>query len=167
MAKEVADCLQIDLGKILIETFPDDEIGVQILENVRGRDVYVLQSIARNPNLYLMELLIIVDALKRASARSIIAVLPYYGYARQDRKDKSREPITAKLVANLLEKAGVAQVITMDLHTDQIQGFFDIPVNNLHARPVFAEQGEAAGIKKADLRHARYRKHPPGVGVCR
>ncbi len=132
-SEEVAGCLGISLGKIAIETFPDNEIGVQLKENVRGRDVFVLQSVARHPNLYLMELLIIVDALKRASARSIVAVLPYFGYARQDRKDKGRVPITAKLVANLLEKAGVTSVLTMDLHADQVQGFFDIPVDNLHA----------------------------------
>src|SRR5690348_11077488 len=147
LAKEMADSLQMELGKILIETFPDNEIGVQILENVRGRDVYVLQSIARNPNLYLMELLIIVDALKRASARSISVVLPYFGYARQDRKDKGRVPITAKLVANLLEKAGAVRVVTMDLHADQIQGFFDIPVDNLHARVLFVDAVKKMGLK--------------------
>lgn len=133
-AQEVAKGLKLELGKITIETFPDNEIVVQIQENVRGRDVFVLQSVARHPNLYLMELLIIVDALKRASARSIIAVLPYFGYARQDRKDKGRVPITAKLVANLLEKAGVSSVLTMDLHADQVEGFFDIPVDNLSAK---------------------------------
>jgi ribose-phosphate pyrophosphokinase len=133
LAKEVADHLKIPLGKIAIETFPDNEIGVQVKENVRGRDVFVLQSVARHPNLYLMELLIIVDALKRASARSIVAVLPYFGYARQDRKDKGRVPITAKLVANLLVEAGVTSVLTMDLHAAQVQGFFDIPVDNLYA----------------------------------
>ncbi len=124
LAQEIAQCLGITLGNVLIETFPDNEIGVQILENVRGRDVFVLQSIARHPNLYLMELLIMIDALKRASARSIVAVMPYFGYARQDRKDKGRVPITAKLVADLLEKAGATRVLTMDLHAEQIQGFF-------------------------------------------
>src|SRR5580693_4447776 len=113
LAQQIAKCLGVPLGKILIETFPDGEIGVQILENVRGRDVFVLQTIARHPNFYLMELLIIIDALKRASARSIVAVVPYYGYARQDRKDKGRVPITAKLVADLLERAGVSRVLTM------------------------------------------------------
>ncbi len=139
LAQEIAGCLGVQLGKVLIETFPDGEIGVQINENVRGRDVFVLQSVARHPNLYLMELLIIVDALKRASARSIVAVIPYFGYARQDRKDKGRVPITAKLVANLLEKAGVTRVLTMDLHAEQIQGFFDIPVDNLYSRPVLIQ----------------------------
>lgn len=130
-AQETANCLGMQLGKIAIETFPDKEIGVQIQENVRGRDVFVMQSVARHPNLYLMELLIIVDALKRASARSIVAVLPYFPYARQDRKGNGRMPITARLVANLLEKAGVTSVLTMDLHTEQIQGFFDILVSLL------------------------------------
>jgi len=146
-ALEIAKNLKIELGKVTIETFPDNEIGVQIKENVRGRDVFVLQSVARHPNLYLMELLIIVDALKRASARSIVAVLPYFGYARQDRKDKGRVPITAKLVANLLEKAGVTSVLTMDLHADQVQGFFDIPVDNLLARNHLCKEVKKQGIE--------------------
>lgn len=146
LSKEIGQFLGKDLGKVFIEKFPDGEIGVQILENVRGRDVFVIQSIARDPNLYLMELLILVDALKRASARSIVAVIPYYGYSRQDRKDKGRVPITAKLVANLLVTSGVTRVLTMDLHTEQIQGFFDIPVDDLQARPVFVQ-----AIKKLNL----------------
>lgn len=146
-AQEVAGCLGMQLGKIAIETFPDNEIGVQVKENVRGRDVFVMQSVARHPNLYLVELLIIVDALKRASARSIVAVLPYFGYARQDRKDKGRVPITAKLVANLLEKAGVTSVLTIDLHADQVQGFFDIPVDNLYARPVLVDAASRLGLQ--------------------
>ena len=146
LAQQIADELGVQLGKVLIETFPDSEIGVQVLENVRGRDIFVLQTIARYPNLYLMELLILVDALKRASARSITAVIPYFGYARQDRKDKGRVPITAKLVADLLEKAGVTRGLTMDLHAEQIQGFFDIPVDNLYARPLLIE-----GVKKLGL----------------
>lgn len=147
LAVGVAKGMGIRLGKIQIEEFPDGEIGVQILENVRGKDVFVLQSPARRPNHFLMELLVIVDALKRSSARSIIAVLPYYPYARQDRKDKGRVPITAKLVADLLEKAGVTRVLTMDLHTDQIQGFFDIPVDNLRARPLFVKELKALKLK--------------------
>ena len=139
LAQQIAGCLGVQLGKAKIETFPDGEIGVQILESVRGRDVFVLQTIAQHPNSYLMELLIMVDALKRASARSIVAVIPHYGYARQDRRGKGREPITAKLVADLLQKTGVTRVLTMDLHTEQIQGFFDIPVDNLYARPVLGE----------------------------
>jgi ribose-phosphate pyrophosphokinase len=147
LAADIAKALKTALGKIQIETFPDGEIGVQILENVRGKDVFVLQSPARRPNHYLMELLVMVDALKRASARSIVAVLPYYPYARQDRKDKGRMPITAKLVADLLEKAGVTRVLTMDLHTEQIQGFFNIPVDNLHARPLLVREFEALKLK--------------------
>jgi ribose-phosphate pyrophosphokinase len=139
LAKQIADCLGISLGKARIEMFPDGEIGVRVLESVRGRDVFIMQSMARHPNFYLMELLILVDAMKRASARSIIAVIPYYGYARQDRKGKEREPITAKLVADLLQRTGVTRVLTMDLHTEQIQGFFDIPVDNLYAQPLIVE----------------------------
>jgi len=148
LSKEIADVLGLSVGKVEIETFPDGEIGVHVLENVRGRDVFVLQSIARHPNLYLMELLILVDALKRASARSITAVIPYYGYARQDRRGMGREPITAKLIADLLQRAGVVRVLTMDLHTEQIQGFFDIPVDNLYARPALLEAVKNLGMDK-------------------
>lgn len=139
LAQQIAGCLGISLGKARIEMFPDGEIGVQVLESVRGRDVFIVQTMARNPNFYLMELLILVDAMKRASARSIIAVIPYYGYARQDRRGKEREPITAKLVADLLQTAGITRVLTMDLHTEQIQGFFDIPVDNLYARSILVK----------------------------
>ena len=139
LAEQIAKCLGKPLGKTLIEKFPDGEIGVQILESVRGRDVFVVQSTARQPSFYLMELLILVDAFKRASARSITAVIPYFGYARQDRRGMAREPITAKLVADLLQVAGVTRVLTMDLHTEQIQGFFDIPVDNLYGCPLIVE----------------------------
>jgi len=145
-AKEVANFLHVELGKVTIQDFPDGEIGVRINENVRGRDVFVLQSLARQPNFYLMELLIMVDALKRAFAKTVVVVLPYFCYARQDRKDKGREPITAKLVADLLERVGVACVMTMDLHTEQIQGFFDIPVDNLYARPALIQAIKGYGI---------------------
>jgi ribose-phosphate pyrophosphokinase len=138
-AAELAGYLGINLGKILFEPFPDGEIYLQIQENVRGRDVFVVQSIARDPNYNLMELLIMIDALKRASAKSIVAVIPYFGYSRQDRKDKPRVPISAKLVADLLATAGATRVLTMDLHAGQIQGFFDIPVDNLYARPLLAD----------------------------
>jgi ribose-phosphate pyrophosphokinase len=134
LAEEVAQALKIRLGKMQIDAFPDGETGVQILENVRGKDVFVLQSAARQPNHYLMELLVIIDALKRSSAKSVVAVLPYYPYGRQDRGEKERVPIAAKLVADLLEKAGVTRVVTMDLHTEQVQGFFNVPVDNLTAR---------------------------------
>jgi ribose-phosphate pyrophosphokinase len=146
-SEELAKKLGTGLGKAQIELFPDGEIGAQILENVRGRDVFVVQSIAKKPNFYLMELLILIDALKRASARSIVAVIPYFGYARQDRKDKGRVPITAKLVANLLETAGVTRIVTMDLHSEQIQGFFDIPVDNLYAQNLFAKEIGKLGLK--------------------
>lgn len=146
LSKEIASFLKVDLGQVTIEDFPDGEIGVRINENVRGRDVFVIQSIARQPNFYLMELLILIDALKRASARNIMAVLPYYCYARQDRRDRGREPITAKLVADLLERVGVTRVMTMDLHTEQIQGFFDVPVDHLHARPALIQAVKDYGV---------------------
>jgi len=148
LAQQIADCSGVQLGKVNIQTFPDGEIGIHILENVRGRDVFVLQTIARHPNFYLMELLIFIDALKRASARSIVAVIPYFGYARQDRRGMEREPITAKLVADLLERAGATRVLTMDLHTEQIQGFFNVPVDNLYARPLLIEALKGMGLEK-------------------
>ncbi|MCB1181386.1 MAG: ribose-phosphate pyrophosphokinase [Chlamydiia bacterium] len=138
-AEELARCLGLALGRVSFEPFPDGELYVQILDNVRGRDVFVCQSVAHRPNTYLMELLIMIDALKRASARSIVAVIPYFGYSRQDRKDKPRVPITAKLVADLLATAGATRVLTMDLHAGQIQGFFNIPVDNLYGRPKIEE----------------------------
>lgn len=147
-AKEVARSLRMQLGRLHIESFPDREIGVQILENVRGKDVFIFQSAARRPNHFLFELLILIDAFKRASARSIVAVLPYFPYARQDRKEKGRVPITAKLVADLLEKAGATRLLAMDLHTDQIQGFFNIPVDHLQARPLFVKELRRAGLKE-------------------
>ncbi len=146
LAKEIAHSLNVSLGRVKIDRFPDGEIGVQILENVRDRDVFIVQTIAMRPNDYLMELLIMIDALRRASARSITAVLPYYGYCRQDRKDKPRVPITAKLVANMLASAGVTRVVTMDLHAGQVQGFFDIPVDNLYARPLMVDAIKELGL---------------------
>ncbi|NGX46586.1 MAG: Ribose-phosphate pyrophosphokinase [Chlamydiae bacterium] len=139
LGKQIAEELKVPLGQVAIDTFPDREIGIEVLESVRGRDVFVLQTIARRPNHYLMEMLILVDALKRASARSIGFLVPYFGYSRQDRKDRGRVPITAKLVANLMQTAGLTRGLTMDLHAAQIQGFFDIPVDNLPARPVLIE----------------------------
>jgi ribose-phosphate pyrophosphokinase len=146
-AVELAGYLGMPLGKVLFEPFPDGEIYLQIQENVRGRDLFVIQSIARDPNYYLMELLIMIDALKRASAKSIAAVIPYFGYSRQDRKDKPRVPISAKLIADLLTKAGATRVLTMDLHAGQIQGFFDIPVDNLYVRPLLAESVSKLHLK--------------------
>jgi len=147
LSLEIADHLGVELGRVEHKTFPDGEIWVRILENVRGCDVFVVQSVAGSPNEYLMQLLIMIDALKRASARSISLVIPYFGYCRQDRKDKGRVPITARLVANMLECAGATRVLTMDLHADQVQGFFDIPVDNLYARPKFVEAVRDIGIE--------------------
>lgn len=139
LCQEIAHHLGVSLGKVLLGQFPDGELTVEVQESVRGRDVFVLQTIACRPNHYLMELLLIVDALKRSSAKSVTAILPYYGYCRQDRKDRPRVPITAKLVADLLQIAGVTHLVTMDLHAEQLQGFFNIPVDGLHARPVLID----------------------------
>ncbi len=139
LAKRICDYLRIPMGKWKLTRFSDDEVYCQILENVRGTDVFVIQPTCPPVNEHLMELLIAVDALKRSSAARITAVLPYYGYARQDRKDKPRVPISAKLVADLLEAAGVDRVLTMDLHAPAIQGYFDRPVDNLLAAPVLLD----------------------------
>ncbi len=139
LAVNIARALNKSLGKIDVKRFPEGEISVQVKENVRGADVFIIQPSCPPPNENLMELLIMIDALRRASARRITAVLPFFGYARQDRKDRPRVPITAKLVANLITTAGADRVLTMDLHADQIQGFFDIPVDNLQAAPVMIE----------------------------
>ena len=136
LAEAIARSIDLELGKVTISTFPDGETFVKIEENVRGEDVYVVQSTSPPTNHHLMELFIIMDALRRASASRITAVIPFYGYARQDRKDQPRVPITAKLVANLLVAAGANRILTMDLHAQQIQGFFDIPVDHLYAAPV-------------------------------
>jgi ribose-phosphate pyrophosphokinase len=136
LTKEVCDYLGITPGQVLSTTFSDGEIRVEIEENVRGRDIFVLQSTCSPVNDNLMQLLIMTDALKRASARSITAIIPYYGYARQDRKVKPRVPISAKLVADLITVSGVNRVISMDLHVGQIQGYFNIPVDNLFAAPI-------------------------------
>ena len=136
LAREIGRWLGLELTKASVRRFADNEIFVEILENVRGSDVYVIQSTSYPTNDHLMELLIITDALRRASARRITAVIPYFGYARQDRKVGSRSPISAKLVANLITRAGTDRVLTLDLHAGQIQGFFDIPTDNLYASPV-------------------------------
>lgn len=138
LADAIANSLKNPLTKGLVKRFADMEVFVEIHENVRGQDVYVLQSTSFPANDNLMELLIVVDALKRSMARRITAVIPYFGYARQDRRPGPRTPITAKLVANLIERAGVDRVMTLDLHAGQIQGFFDIPTDNLFAAPTFA-----------------------------
>ncbi|MEA3463735.1 MAG: ribose-phosphate pyrophosphokinase [Patescibacteria group bacterium] len=139
MAKDICRYLEIKLGDAQVTTFSDGETRVEIRENVRGKDIFVLQSTCAPANNYLMELLIMIDAFKRSSVRRITAVIPYYGYARQDKKNKPRVPISAKLVADLLQSAGANRMITMDLHANQIQGFFDIPVDNLFAKPVLLE----------------------------
>ncbi|AQX27600.1 MULTISPECIES: ribose-phosphate pyrophosphokinase [unclassified Bartonella] len=138
LAEDVANYLSIPLGKATVKRFADQEIFVELHENVRGQDVFVLQSSSYPANDHLMELLIMIDALRRSSTRRITAVLPYFGYARQDRKPGPRTPISAKLVANLITQAGAHRVLTLDLHAGQIQGFFDIPTDNLYAVPVIA-----------------------------
>jgi ribose-phosphate pyrophosphokinase len=139
LAKEIADCLGIPLGQARLRRFPDSEVSFQIDENIRGADVFIVQPTSNPVDQHLMELLVMIDAFRRSSASRITAVVPYYGYARQDRKDKPRVPISAKLVANLLSAAGTNRVLTMDLHKAQIQGFFDIPVDHLFAAPVIIE----------------------------
>ncbi len=147
LAKQICKALHIPLGEAEVNRFSDGETAVEIHENVRGKDVFIVQSTCAPTNENLMELFIMVDALKRASARRITAVIPYFGYARQDRRPRStRVPISAKVVANLLETVGVERVLTMDLHADQIQGFFDIPVDNIYASPVLL----------GDLRQKKY-----------
>ena len=138
LASNIAAYLDVRLTNAEVRTFKDREVFVQVNENVRGKDVYVIQSTSAPANDHLMELLITVDALVRASARRVTAVIPYFGYSRQDRKTDGRTPISAKLVANLITTAGADRVVTVDLHAAQIQGFFDIPVDNLYASPVFA-----------------------------
>lgn len=139
LAKKICKHLRVKLGKLFVDKFSDGEIRVEIGENVRGKDVFVIQPTCFPVNDNLMELLIILDALRRSSAKRVTAVIPYFGYARQDRKDQPRVPITAKLVANLLDGAGADRILTLDLHAGQIQGFFDIPVDHLYAINVFSD----------------------------
>jgi ribose-phosphate pyrophosphokinase len=138
LAQRICDALKIPLGRGRAELFPDGELIVKVEEDVRGRDCYIVQPTSQPVNAHLMELMIWIDCLRRASAKAVTAVIPYFGYARQDRKDEGRTPITAKLVANLLERAGADRVVSVDLHAAQVQGFFDIPVDHLHADPVMA-----------------------------
>ncbi|EHL17226.1 ribose-phosphate diphosphokinase [Peptoanaerobacter stomatis] len=139
LASKIAKGVGVELGQIEVKKFSDGEIAVNILESVRGKDIYIIQSTSEPVDTNLMELLIMIDAFRRASAGRINAVIPYYGYARQDRKAKSRDPITAKLVANLITAAGADRVVTMDLHAAQIQGYFDIPVDHLLGEPILAK----------------------------
>lgn len=148
LANRICQYLGVDMGRAELGRFPDGETKAQIIDNVRGLDVFIVQSLCPPANESLMELLIMVDALRRAAAKSINAVIPYYAYARQDRKHAGRVPITAKLVANLLATSGVSRVLTMDLHAMQIQGFFDIPLDHLLARPVHIEYLKSKGLRK-------------------
>jgi len=152
LAREIAQRMETRLGNALVDKFKNEECRIEIRENVRGAEVFVIQSICRAPNGNsvndsLMELLIMIDALRRASAYRITAVVPYYGYAKQDKKSKGREPISAKLVANLIEKAGAARLVTLDLHAAQIQGFFDLPVDNLLAAPTLCSYLKGQGLE--------------------
>ncbi len=152
LAAAMAENLALPLGKSEVGLFSDGEIRVDIIESVRGSDVFVVQSTSRPVNRHLMELLIMIDAFRRASAGRITAVMPYYGYARQDRKSKARDPITAKLVADLISRAGADRVLTMDLHADQIQGFFDIPVDHMVGVPILAPYVERRMRADKELR---------------
>lgn len=151
LAESVAKYLGMSVGRANVRRFADDEIFVEIQENVRGEDIFILQSTSRPANDHLMELLIMIDAFRRSSARRITAVLPYFGYARQDRRAQGRTPISAKLVANLITEAGADRVLTLDLHAGQIQGFFDIPTDNLYAVPVMGRDIKAKYKNLSDL----------------
>ncbi|HGD5844582.1 TPA: ribose-phosphate diphosphokinase [Streptococcus agalactiae] len=151
LAKKVSQTIGIPLGQSTVRQFSDGEIQVNIEESIRGHHVFILQSTSSPVNDNLMEILIMVDALKRASAESVSVVMPYYGYARQDRKARSREPITSKLVANMLEVAGVDRLLTVDLHAAQIQGFFDIPVDHLMGAPLIADYFDRQGLVSDDV----------------
>lgn len=151
LAAKICQFLNLPLGQISLHDFPDGEIACKIEEDVRGRDVFLVQPTCPPVNDHLMELLIMIDSCKRASAARITAVLPYYGYARQDRKDEGRVPITAKLVANLITRAGADRALTMDLHAPQVQGFFDVPVDHLYAAPVLNQYFVDLGLREADI----------------
>jgi ribose-phosphate pyrophosphokinase len=162
LAEAISKYLDLPLTKASVRRFSDMEVFVEILENVRGEDVFVIQSTSYPANDHLMELLVCIDALKRGSARRVTAVIPYYGYARQDRKSSSRSPISAKLVANMITAAGADRVLTLDLHAGQIQGFFDIPTDNLYAEPIFVKD-----IKDRHSRQDRVIVSPDVGGVFR
>ena len=151
LAESVAKHLGVELADADVSRFPDGEINVKINSDVRGSDVFIIQSTCPPVNENLMEILILIDTLKRASADRITAVIPYYGYARKDRKDEGRVPITAKLVANVLERAGADRVMTVDLHASQIQGFFDIPVDHLYGSPIFIECFQGLGLENTTI----------------
>ena len=149
LAQEIADYVGVELSSCQVTRFADGEVQINIDETVRGHSVFIIQSTNKPVNENYMELFIMIDALKRASAKSINVVMPYYGYSRQDRKASARQPISAKLMADLLQTAGANRVICMDLHADQIQGFFDIPIDNFRALPIFAEYFVNKNLKDA------------------
>ncbi len=151
LCESICKYLDLPVGQGHTDLFPDGELLVKLEEDVRGRDCYVVQSTYHPVNAHLMELLIYIDCLKRASARRVTAVIPYFGYARQDRKDEGRTPITAKLVANLITTAGADRVLAMDMHAEQIQGFFDIPVDHLHAAPVIVDYFDSIRAELGDI----------------
>ncbi|MFV0560149.1 MAG: ribose-phosphate diphosphokinase [Enterococcus sp.] len=151
LAEKIAEVFGTTLGESVVKQFSDGEIAINIEESVRGDHVYIIQSTNAPVNDYYMELLIMIDAMKRASAKTINVVLPYYGYARQDRTARPHEPITAKLIANLIQEAGATRVLTLDLHTVQVQGFFDIPVDNLFTMPLFAHYYRELGLVGDDI----------------
>ena len=151
LAQEICDYLEVPLGDATVTSFPDNESFVRFNENIRGMDVFLVQSTCSPANHNVMELLIMMDAAKRASAARVTAVLPFFGYSRQDRKDQPRVPITSKLVANLLVAAGANRILTMDLHAQQIQGFFDIPVDHLYASPVFFEELKSRDVQNMTI----------------
>lgn len=139
LGREICEKLQIPLGQMALRSFPDGEISVEVLEDVQGKDVFVLQSLALSPNYYLMELLVMIDAMKRSLAKTITAVVPYLSYCRQDKRNKPGMPITAKLIANLLSSAGIDHLVTCDLHSDQVEGFFEIPITHLRCQALLSE----------------------------
>ena len=151
IAEKIAAAMGVPLGKLASRQFSDGEIQINIEESVRGNDIYIIQSTSYPVNNHLWELLIMIDACKRASAKSINVIIPYFGYSRQDRIAASREPITAKLVANMLVKAGVDRLLTLDLHAVQVQGFFDVPVDNLYTIPLFAQYYQGKGFQGDDV----------------
>src|SRR5712672_1296631 len=151
LSKRITEYLGVPLGEIALGRFPDGEISCKINEDVRGRDVFLIQPTCPPVNENIMQLLVMIDSCLRASAERITAVIPYFGYARQDRKDEGRVPITAKLVANLITRAGANRVLAMDLHAAQIQGFFDVPVDHLYAAPVLNEHFLKMGIEEEDM----------------
>ncbi|MFM7244137.1 MAG: ribose-phosphate diphosphokinase, partial [Planctomycetaceae bacterium] len=151
LTQDICRYLNLPMGKISLGRFPDGEISCKIDEDVRGRDVFIVQSTCPPVNEHIMELLVMIDSFKRASSFRITAVIPYFGYARQDRKDSGRVPITAKLVANLITRAGADRVLAMDLHAAQIQGFFDVPVDHLYAAPVLNNHLASLEIPKDDI----------------